>query len=263
MKCNDQSVSYLKSKGYNVVRLPKTDISPLQVLTKNNGTFELLGNIESLLLKGQNADLPPIKPTGDAGSFSGQKTSNMSAGVALNILGNIIGAMGGNAGIQAAYTNANTISFTFEDVQSESVDIIKLDMYLNDADINPLSKQVKALLESDDIYIITSVLKSNKLIVEATKKDNSILKVEIPVIKQIIGGKINIGSDSDQSSKTAYNGDKMLVFGIKAIRLIYEDGHYTAFENADNGIGLSLNTNEVEGIGTVEYLSIQDNLVKF
>ncbi|MDN3588201.1 hypothetical protein QWY86_16070 [Pedobacter aquatilis] len=268
MKCNDQSVSYLKSKGYNVVRLPRTDIAPLQILTKKKGVLEYLGNIDTVLVSGPNAALPAVNPEADTANVSGQKTSDLSAGVAMSILGGIISAMGGNLGIDAAYSNAKTIAFTFEDVKSENVDIIKLDMYLNDADINPLSRQISELLESDDIYIITSVLKSNKISVEATSKNNSSLKVEVPVIKEIVGGKVDVSSESSASSKTVYSGDKMLVFGFKAIRLIYENGKYTAFENADNGIGLSATetferVKEVKDKGTLEYLAPSDNLIQF
>ena len=262
MKCNDQSVAYLKSLGYNVVRLPKTDIKPLQVLMLKNGFLETLGLIDSVLVAGQNKTLPEIKTNEDAADISGKKTNDMSAGVALSLLGNIIGAMGGKLGIDVQYAHAKTINFEFEDVKTDSVDIIKLDMYLNDADIDPLSKQVRALMESDDIYIITSIIKSNKISVEGTKKDNSGLKVDIPVVKEIVGGKINVNSSGDQASRVSYSGDTMLVFGFKAIRLIYENGKYTAFENVDNGTSMSLTTTQVENKGTVEWLPAQSSLVQ-
>ena len=262
MKCKDQSVTYLKSKGYNVVRLPRADIKPLQVLIKKKDSFETLGSIESVLVAGNNKAIPEIKIDENAAGISGQKTSNLSAGVALSILGSIITAMGGNLGMDVEYTNAKTINFEFEDVKSDSVDIIKLDMYLNDADIDPLSKQVSALLESDDIYIITSVIKSNKISVQGTKKDNSRLKVDIPVIKEIVGGKINIESSGDEASKVSYSGENMLVFGFKAIRLIYEDGKYSAFEKADEGTPLSIDPPEWEERGTLNWLTAQENLVQ-
>ncbi|HKG08075.1 MAG TPA: hypothetical protein VKB19_16545 [Pedobacter sp.] len=230
---------------------------------KKNGSFETLGSIDSVLIAGNSKTLPEIKADENAAGVSGKKTSDLSAGVALSILGNIISAMGGNLGIDAQYTNAKTITFEFQDVKSDSVDIIKLDMYLNDADIDPLSKQVRALLESDDIFIITSVIKSNKISVEGTKKDNSGLKVDVPVVKEIVGGKINIESNGDEASKVSYSGDSTLVFGFKAIRLVYEKGKYSAFEQADEGTPLSIDSPEWKERGTINWLSAQENLVQF
>ncbi|MEJ7559183.1 MAG: hypothetical protein WKF66_12810 [Pedobacter sp.] len=263
MKCNDKSVTYLKSEGYNVVRLPRADIRPLQVLIKKSGSFETLGSIDSVLIAGNNKSLPKIKRDESVAGISGKKTSDMSAGVALSILGNIISAMGGNLGIDAQYSSAKTINFEFQDVKSDSVNIVELDLYLNDADIDPLSKQVRELLESDDIYIITSIIKSNIISVEGTKKDSSRLKLDIPLIKEVLGGKINIETNGDIESKIAYRGENTLVFGFKALRLIYENGKYSAFEKASEGTPLSIEEPEWIERGTVNWLSAQENLVQF
>jgi len=231
MLCNDQSVSYLKSFGYNVVRLPKADINPLQIITKNGVASEVLGDLSTILVQGGTINLPLVKRNEITAAISGQRTSDLSVGVGLSILSNIIGAMGGGKiGLDSQYNNARTIAFEFQEVLTDSVEIAALDQYLSDADINPYSTHMRKLLESDDIYIITSVIKSTTLNVEAAAKDKTAIHVDVPAIQQIVGANIKIEANASQSSKVSFSGKIPLVFGFKAVKLSYDDGKYTAFE---------------------------------
>src|SRR4051794_18765124 len=111
MACKDKSITFLKSFGYNVIRLPKADISPLQIFVSKKGTLQPLGELSSVLVSNADTKIPVIKKDVTVSTFNGQKTSNLSVGIALNILGNIIGAMGGSKlGLDAAYKNAKTIA---------------------------------------------------------------------------------------------------------------------------------------------------------
>jgi len=46
MVCNDPFLTYLKSFGYNVIRLPKTDVKLLQALSRNGK--DLKGNFYTM-----------------------------------------------------------------------------------------------------------------------------------------------------------------------------------------------------------------------
>lgn len=47
---SDQSIKYLQSFGYCVVRLPKADLRPLQLLAKQGDDLDRLGEVPSLLV---------------------------------------------------------------------------------------------------------------------------------------------------------------------------------------------------------------------
>ncbi len=238
MFCKDQSVSFLKSFGYNVIRLPKADVQPLQILTLTNGTLTNLGQLATLLTTGSAAPMPVIRFDQPTSTISGRKTSDLSVGVGLSILGSIIGAMGGSKlGLETKYSDARTITFEYADVKNDSVEIAKLDQFLADADVNPLSQFVSQLLESDDIYVITNTIKSQKISVEAKRKDQTSVTVDIPEIKQLVGGNVAVSGDSDLATSVTFTGGVPLVFGFQAIRLIYENGRYTAFKNLPAGGG--------------------------
>ena len=133
------------------------------------------------------------------------------------------------------------MAFEYADVLSDSIEIAALDQFLTDADVNPLSQSVGQLLEADDIYVITSVIKSKKISVTAKRKDQSSVAVSVPAIKGIVGGNVNVSGNSDSTSEVTFEGEVPLVFGFQAVRLIYEDGRYTAFKPlAADGGALSL-----------------------
>lgn len=236
MLCKDPFLTYLKSFGYLVVRLPRADIKPLQVLTGNGSDLSNLGDLASLLVAGANIPLPPVKENNRSASISGQRTSDLSLGVGLSILGSVIGAMGGSKlGLDVKYEQAKTAAFEFQDVYEDKVEVIRLDQYLAEADVNPFSRYVAELLDADEMCVITSIIKSNKFTVEAKKSDGNGLYVSIPEIQGIVGGKVKVSGSSQTTSKVTYESQVPLVFGFQAVRLFYDQGRYTAFEPLEAG----------------------------
>jgi hypothetical protein len=237
--CSDPFLTYLKSFGYSVVRLPKVDIKPLQILMKRGNDLERLGELTTLLVAGSNISLPPIKENAKAANINGQRTSDLSLGIGLSILGSLIGAMGGSKlGLDVKYQQAKTAAFEFQDVLEDSVEIAKVDQYLSDADVNPFSRYVADLLEADELYVTTVTIKSTKFTVEAKKSNGAALEVSIPEINQIVGGNVKVSGSGSAASKVTYEGNVPLVFGFQAIRLFYDQGRYSRFKPLDPGTGM-------------------------
>ena len=236
MFCRDPFITYLKSFGYNVIRLPKVDIKPLQLCIRDGKQLERLGDMASLLESGGNVPLPPIVPDQRAGNISGQRTNNMSIGLGLSILGSIIGAMGGSKlGLDVTYKTAKSASFEFQDVYEDSIEVLSLDKYLTDADISPFATHAARLLEADDLFVITSTIKSSKFTVEAQKSDGAALEVEVPEIQKIVGGTVKVSGDAKVTTKITYEYSVPLVFGFKVVQLVYDDSNYMRFEMQSPG----------------------------
>jgi hypothetical protein len=233
MWCSDPFVNYLKDLGYCMVRLPKSDMKPLQILSKQGRELSRLGELSTVLTAGDVIPLPQIVENVQAASIAGKRTGDLSVGIGLNILGNVIGAMGGSMlGLDVAYKTAKTTSFEFNDVFEDRVEVAKLDQYLSDADVSPFSRYVATLLEADEIFVISSTIKSRKFSVEAKKSDGASLAVSVPVVKEIVGANVNVSGQTEVTAKVTYEGNAPLVFGLQAIRLFYDKGKYTAFEPA-------------------------------
>ena len=231
MSCNDPYLKSLRSFGYNVIRLPKADVTPLQLLTKSGDSLGRIGDLATVLLPRGSVALPVMKRDTAVASLSGQRSGDLSLGVGLSILGSVIGAMGGSKlGLDLKYKNAKTVTFEFQDVLEDRIDVAALDQYLSDADVSPFSTHVGQLLEADQIYVTTATLKSNKIAVEAKSSQDTALDVSIPEIKGVVGGNVKVGPASATASKVTFEGGLPLVFGFQAARLVYDNGRYQRFE---------------------------------
>ena len=234
----DPFLTYLKSFGYSVIRLPRTDIQPLQLLVKEDTRLTRLGDLVTILKPGSSVALPRIKENLPAPNVSGERTRDLSIGVGLSILGSVIGAMGGSKlGLDVGYKSAKTATFEFADVIEDRVDLADVDQYLTDADISPFSSHAAKLLEADSVYVLTSTIKSRKFIVQAKEANGVPIEVKIPEIQHLVGGSVKVSTAKDATSKIAYEGAQPLVFGFQAARLFYENGRYTAFKAMAPGEG--------------------------
>jgi hypothetical protein len=235
MACKDKSITFLKKFGYNVIRLPKADLSPLQMFINQKGMLQPLGELNSVF-KSSTSPLPVIKRDTAVATLSGQKTSDLSLGIGLSILGGVIGAMGGSKlGLDAAYKNARSLVFSYGEILEDSIQVTELDKFLTTADVDPSSRHVAELLEADEVFVLTSVIKSKTITVEAKKKDDTEVKVDIPVIKEVVGGNVDIKPSSQNDSAVTYAGAIPLAFGFKAVKLSFEDGVYRRFDPAKDG----------------------------
>lgn len=126
--CNDQSTQFLRRQGYNVVRHPNARIRPTDLVGTQGGETLYLGKLNQLI--GESAEgLPSIEENVESAEISGQSSSKMTIAIGANVLGNLIGAMGGNLGVETSYTNAQRIEFSYSGVLNDLV--IPLEEFLN------------------------------------------------------------------------------------------------------------------------------------
>jgi hypothetical protein len=264
--CSDPFVEALKSAGYNMILLPKSDIQPLQLFYKNGKSLERLGAAKKLLMAGEDIKLPRKSKNTQAANINGKRTSSMDIGIGLSLLGTIIGAMGGSTlGLDAEYKNAKTAAFEFSDVKEDKIEVIDLDQYLGDADINPASVYVGKLLEADKLYITTAVIKSNKFTFEAQDSNGVAVGVNVPTVQGLVTANVKVGTESTSETKLSYEGEEPLVFGFQAIKLYYENGKYTRFDPANkvtmksiDGDHLTKKQSDDKFIGVDNFVEIND-----
>jgi hypothetical protein len=225
---NDPYTSLLKSFGYNAVRLPRANIRPLQVLSKNSGDVSYLGELTTVFRPpDKNTPIPKTIENNPATNISGQKSGDLSVGLGLSILGNIIIAMGGSTlDLDFKYQQAKTVSFQYQDVLQDLVEPAALDQFLGQADINPSSITSTKLLEADEVFITTSTIKSKKFTIHPKTSRNTDTQFNIPEIQGIIGSNVKVSSQSHDSSAITFEGPSPLVFGFQAVQLFYDRGQY-------------------------------------
>lgn len=224
--CTDRSVNYLKSLNLNTILQPQEDIAPLQLLGEYKGARAIIGTLSQLVDGG--GTLPEVT-SGVAGNINGQRSSKLPISLGINILGNIIGAMGGNLGVSASYENAKKIEFAFSDVTRRRANTISIGDYLEAAEIrweHPVLK--KFLFGSGRLFVLTEIVSSRKIGVTAFQSNNMAVKLDVPIIQAAVGGSVSVGSETQSTTTITYEGAKDLAFGFAAIEL-------AAGERGDDG----------------------------
>lgn len=254
MGCRDRSIDYLKGYGYNVVRLPKADFPPLELLSKGNGALDRFGHLTTVLRGDGSVAVPAVTADAPAPHISGQQSSELKVGLGLSVLGPIIGAMGGsNLGVNASYQHASTVAFEFGDVLENRVEVAALDRYLASSDIDPMSRHAGRLLEEDEMYVVTATVKSNAITVRATSSSGGELKLDVPVVQQAVGGSVTVSASAAGESALTYQGPVPLVFGFQAVQLFFEDGVYRSIAPAEGTTARALK--DAPQDGAVRYVT--------
>jgi len=246
--CRDNATNYLAQLGYSVVRIPRANINPLDLVGRDRDQMKL-GTLDQLLTN-PGANLPAITRDQAAAHVSGQTSSKMKLGIGINVLGNVLGALAGaKLGIDAAYQNAKTIQFEFTNVLYDSVMPLSVGQYLRDVDIdvgNPVLDRY--VLGKGQLFLITETLKSPSITVKAEKSGGGSLALDVPVIQQVAGGKLDVDISKASSGVVTYNGKTTLAFGFKCFRIGIEDGVLALAAAAPNDVALTA------GVGAPEYV---------
>jgi len=225
----DESITYLKDRGYCVLRMPRSDMKPLQTLIRaGKKDLNRLGELASIMVKGKN-ELPTISRDNIApGGISGKETSKVKVEIGVTILGGIIRALGGNdLGLSTAFGKGKSITFKFENVLEDHSDVDLLDQFLSTAAIKPDQKTVTTALLEDEVYVITSTIKTNKFTVNAAGDNNVKVALDVPVIQQAVSGNLKIETGKAVEGTVSYEGITPVVFGFQAVQLMYDDQSLT------------------------------------
>jgi hypothetical protein len=244
--CKDPTLKALKSIGYNVVQLPRVDLHPTQLMVSDNKRLKRLGEISSVFTAGQDAPpLPPIGPDQPGPSIAITKSAALDLGVALNILGGLISALGGSTlGLNLAYSKAHKIEMEYSGTLENSAQLALIDAFLSGATVNPFATATKQMLEADMVYVITSTLRANKLTVKATDEKKNSVGIDVPVLAQAIGGNLKVSGSGANSTTVTFEGTIPLAFAFQAVKLIFDNGSYRSMKLIDGGGVIGEATNQ-------------------
>jgi hypothetical protein len=222
--CVDSSIKALRQLGYNVVRLPREAIKPLQLIGVQNGETIQLGGLDKLIVSSTSA-LPDIVPNEQASNVNGRKSSELSIAVGLNILGAIIGSMGGDLSVKSQYKSAKSVTFEYTDVTGDAVAPLDVGQYLRNATIDVDNKIVEQyVLGNGRLYLIIRTLKSNTFRVEAKTSFGGTLELQVPQIRELVGGDVTVEGNNESASVVSYRGKVPLVFGFQCLDVGVYDG---------------------------------------
>jgi hypothetical protein len=170
--------------------------------------------------------LPDIRRDERPGvDIEGKETSTVNAAIGLSILGAFVGALGGgNVGLQAGFKNARTVTFAYTGVMEDQVDVLALEKYVKAGTISPHvpSGTLEKLLD-DEVYVVTSVLKTRKIVVDAQGSGGQTVALDVPVLQQVVGGTVKLERASTSASRVAFEGPVPIAFAFQAVQLVFDD----------------------------------------
>lgn len=239
LSCSKAGSDYLKPFGFGTLALPRAGVRPLTMLTKRGDRLIPIGPLAATFKPGATP-LPEIMRD-RAASISGAKTRSLDAGLGLDVLGAAIGALSGSTlGFKAAYKAASTVEFEFGNVFQDSIAIVSLDSYLAatppDALIGPA---IRELLDRDKVFVIVATIDSGQISVRASDASGTELGLEVPVVQQLVGGKIAVSGAGTTSSLITYSStDAPLAIGAQVVQLAFDGTHYRSLKPVEANLGL-------------------------
>jgi hypothetical protein len=224
--CKDPSVTFLNRFGYNVVKVPRTGVEPMDVLGKDE-SMQRIGRLSSVW---KTSSLEPkINPPSTAADVNGQKSDNLDLSVGLKVLANVLSAFGAAVpSLGFAYKHARKVQFGLANVISVSVDPLEVGNYLASGDLDTLNDVAAHFFTEDDAqaFVITEVLKSDTVVVTAKSNSGTEVKVDIPAIQQAVGINIGVNTSGSDDVSVTYKGRMAVTFGFKAFAIAYVDGRW-------------------------------------
>lgn len=216
--CKDPSITFLNQFGYNVVKLPRAGIDPLDVVGRDD-TTQLLGPLSAVW----KSTLPPPTPNPPqaAVNVNGQKTDKIDLKFGLKILENALKAFGATVpSLGVAFNRARSVTFDFVNVTSTTVEPFDAGNYLAAGDLNTANPVVQHYFGDDaEAFLIIDVLKSDSITVTATDENGADISLDVPAIQATVGASVTVSKSASSSSTITFKGPTPVTFGFAALEI--------------------------------------------
>lgn len=224
LKKKDPSISFLNKWGFNVVKLPRAGIEPLDVVGRDR-SMQWLGPIGGIWTSKSPAPVPgPPRP---AATVNGQKTDSLDVSLGLSVLANALAAFGASVpSLNVAYNKASQVQFAYTDVTQITVSPLDAGNYLAAGDLRTDNPTVRNYFQNKNCasFLITSVLKSASITVSATDQHGQEVSVDVPAVSGLVGANVSVKPASASSSTLTFTGPEAVTFGFVVQQIAYEDG---------------------------------------
>ncbi len=215
-------MSTLHDLGYTWASLPSTDIRPLQLLVRTGpGVAEQMNTDLSKLFVPNNVPVPLASLDRDLPAelnLSQKLDATVSANASF--LQNLLKIFTGDVSASVSWDKHASVDMTLNNARKQVVDLIDLDSYIHDATVNKAAQSFVEKLKSDQLYVITEIIKSKSFSVSMEKGTDAEIAAEIPT--QVATGKVKIGKDNSGKLLMTANSDKDLTVAIRAVRIFFD-----------------------------------------
>jgi hypothetical protein len=213
-KKKDPSITFLNKFGYNVIKLPRTGIEPMDVVGRDQVT-QWLGPLASVWTSTGPAPLPG--PPHPASAINGQRTDALDLSLGLKILANTLAAFGASVpSLDVAYKSAHSVQFAYTNVTSTAVSPFDAGNYLAQGTLRSDNPVVKNYFLGDKAkaFLMVEVLKSDSITVSATDSHGAGVSVGLPAIQGVLDANIGVKPSDSSNSTITFTGPVAVTFGF-------------------------------------------------
>lgn len=217
--CNDPALTYLNDLGYNVIRYPRADIMPLEVLGRQHGAIQRLGRLSQLFVD-SSVVTPAIRLGVRASNIEARRSRKLDTNAALSVLGPYLSALGAAPGASAHFRRCKALEFVFTDVLLDEVTAADVGALLGRYEIDARNLLWRSYLEGDgELFVIVETLKSCRLTLAVDAGTDAGLDLDTGAIKAVVGAKVGVSASDKATSLLSFDGTVPLVFGFKCLQL--------------------------------------------
>jgi hypothetical protein len=225
MACKDPAVERLNKLSYNMVKLPRAGIEPLDVLGRDDKTLNRLGSIVEVWTS--STPPPTVSDPQPAASIDGEKTGDIDLGIGLKLLSNALAGLGSAVGLPSlglGFKKARKVQFKFVDVVSQSVTPFALGKFLSAGTLDLSNPFVSHYFDNEETqeYIIFEVLKSNAVSITAKNEHGANVDADITALQSVLTANVKAAISGSSSSTILFEGASPVTFAFKAYEVSYE-----------------------------------------
>ena len=234
-KKKDPSITFLNKFGYNVIKLPRVGIEPLDVIGSDTSN-QWLGPLRTVW-KSKVAEPTPGAPR-PAAAVSGQRTDQLDLSFGLKILANALAAFGATVpSLDFAFTRARSVQFSYTDVTSTVVPPFDAGEYLKAGSLSSDNPVVKHYFVDPDAeaFLIIDVLKSASITVTASDQHGAGVSVDVPAIQGVVGANVSVKANSTNNDTLTFTGKTPVSFGFTVDRIQFDGTSWSLSGEAPSG----------------------------
>jgi hypothetical protein len=250
--CKDPLTKELNRRGYNLVRLPRVGIEPMDVLGRDGASMEKLGSIAEVWTS--SASLPHVGAPAPVVGIAGDRSSDLDVGIGLKLLANALAGLGAGISLPSlnvAYKRAKKVQFKFVNVESSSITPFALGRFLASGVLdtsNPFTGRYFGNDETQE-YIIFDVLKSDSISVTAKTDSGAAVEADIGALAGALTANVKAQVGSAGTTEITFQGAVKVTFAFKLFEVLFEDGKWMPMAAAaDAGLSFSASTGEPDGL---------------
>jgi hypothetical protein len=234
-KKKDPSVTFLNRFGYNVVKLPRVGIEPLDLIGRDD-TTQWLGPLASVW----KSSVPTPAPSAPrpAAPINGQKTDHLQVTFGLKVLASALAAFGATVpALDVAFSRARKVQFSYSNVTSTVVAPLDAGNYLAAGTLNTANPVVTHYLTGDEAqaFLVVDVLKSDSITVTASDEHGTEIGLDVPAIQQLVGARVKVTPSTASNNTLTFSGPTPVTFGFIVSEIEYDGTRWSLQGTAPTG----------------------------